>query len=177
MNLLLNALAFKVAWIASVIGGARDLPALVVTAVVATIGFHLWRAAHPGRELAIVVLAGFIGLAWDSVIVAAGWVSYPTGIIVAGLAPYWIVAMWMAFATTLNVMFRGLRDRLGLAALLGAIFGPMSYVAGSSVGAVAIELPLMALGSLSVAWAVIMPILIIAACQLDGTPAPAGEAA
>ena len=54
----------------------------------------------------------------------------------AGLAPYWIVALWMLFATTLNVTFRWLQPRPALAAALGAVFGPVSYIAGAAVGVI-----------------------------------------
>jgi hypothetical protein len=172
VNVLVNAIAFKLAWLSAMVGGARALPGLVIIGVFTAIAIHLWRAAEPRRELTLIVLTGFIGLAWDSVMVAAGWLSYPNGVIVAGLAPYWIVAIWMLFATTLNVTFRWLHDRLLLAALLGAVFGPASYLAGSAAGAVELVEPLAALLALGVAWAFLMPGLLLVARQLDGTMLP-----
>ena len=145
MNILVNAVVFKLAWLSAMLGGAKALPALVVMGVFTAIAVHLWRAAEPRRELTLVVLTGLIGLAWDSVMVGAGWLEYPNGIIVPGLAPYWIIAIWMLFATTLNVTFRWLHDRLALAALL----------------------------SLGAAWALLMPGLLLVARQLDGTMLPA----
>ena len=173
VNVLINAVAFKLAWISAMTGGAKALPGLVIIGVFAAIAIHLWRAAEPRRELTLVVLTGLIGLAWDSVMVAAGWLVYPNGIIVPGLAPYWIIAIWMLFATTLNVTFRWLHGRWALAALMGAFFGPMSYLAGSAAGAVELVNPLAALSSLGVAWALLMPGLLLVARELDGTLLPA----
>lgn len=173
MNVLINAVVFKLAWLSAMLGGAKALPALVITGVFTAIAVHLWRAAEPRRELTLIVLTGLIGLAWDSVMVAAGWLVYPNGIIVPGLAPYWIIAIWMLFATTLNVTFRWLHDRLALAAAMGAFFGPMSYLAGSAAGAVELVQPLAALLSLGAAWALLMPGLLLVARQLDGTMLPA----
>jgi hypothetical protein len=121
MNVLVNALVFKVAWVSTIFGGANELPLFGPLVVMIAVAIHLWRAAEPHRELALVVLTGAIGLAWDSVMVAAGWLSYPSGTFVAGLAPYWIVGMWMLFATTLNVTFRWCRLRSHV--LLGRIGG------------------------------------------------------
>jgi hypothetical protein len=172
MNILLNAVVFKVAWISTIFGGANGLPLLGPIAVMIAVGIHLWRAPEPTRELTLVIMTGAIGLTWDSVMVAAGWLSYPSGTFASGLAPYWILAMWMLFATTLNVTFRWLRSRMIMAASMGAIFGPLSYLAGSAAGAVNIIEPTIVIAVLSVSWAALMPGLIVLAQQLDGTVAP-----
>lgn len=169
MNVLVNALVFKVAWVSTIFGGANELPLFGPLVVMIAVAIHLWRAAEPHRELALVVLTGAIGLAWDSVMVAAGWLSYPSGTFVAGLAPYWIVGMWMLFATTLNVTFRWLHTRTWLAVVMGAVFGPMSYWAGSAAGAVLLIQPTIVFIALSASWALLMPGLLWLARQLDGT--------
>lgn len=168
MNVLVNAFAFKLGWLSAVFGGANELPVLVIAGVSSAVAIHLWRSVAPLREATLLVVAAAIGLAWDSVMVAAGWLGYPSGIFITGLAPYWIVALWVAFATTLNVTFRWLRDRLLLASMMGALFGPLSYVAGAAAGAVELVEPLAALVSLSVAWSLLMPGLVLFARELDG---------
>jgi hypothetical protein len=169
MSVLLNAIAFKVAWLSTIFGGANELPMLGPLAVMIAVGLHLWFAAEPQRELTLVAITGAIGLAWDSVIVSAGWMSYPSGTFIAGLAPYWILGMWMLFATTLNVTFRWLHSRMLLAAVMGAVFGPLSYMAGSAAGAVQLNNPTAVYITLSVSWALLMPGLLMLARQLDGT--------
>lgn len=172
MNLLLNIVVFKLAWLSTVFGGANDLPLLGPLAVAIAVAIHLRLAPDSGREFTLVILTGFIGLAWDSILVSAGWLAYPTGTFLPGIAPYWILAMWMLFATTLNVAFRWLHGRLLLAAILGAFFGPVSYVGGAAVGAVELTLPSAALTALSIGWALMMPGLLLLAQQLDGTRTP-----
>ena len=178
MNVLINAIAFKVAWVSAVFGGgANDLPIVALTAVFAAVGIHLWRAKAPAREATLVLIAAAIGLVWDSAIVVAGWVSYSAGTVVSGLAPYWIIAIWMTFATTLNIAFRWLRDRLVLAAAMGAVFGPLSYSAGAAAGAVELVDPVLALGSLSLAWSLLMPGMLVIARRFDGVESPAAQSA
>lgn len=169
MNVLINIVAFKLAWVSTIFGGANGLPLLGPLAVAIAVAVHLRLAPAPRQEFALIVLTGAIGMAWDSVLVSAGWLTYTTGTFVAGLAPYWILGMWMLFATTLNVGFRWLRSRLALAAAMGAVFGPLSYYAGASAGAVVLAEPVPALIALSAAWALLMPGLIVMARQLDGT--------
>lgn len=172
MNILLNVILFKIAWLSTIFGSANGMPLLGPMVVAVAVGVHLLMAAEPAREVALLLLAGIIGLVWDSIMVAAGWVSYPNGIVVQGFAPYWIVAMWILFATTLNIAFRWLREKMLLATLLGAIFGPLSYYAGASAGAVVLVQPVYALIALSLAWAVLMPALLALGRQFDGYAVP-----
>ncbi len=168
MPLLINIIGFKVGWVSSVMGAAAQMPWLgpVVFLVVALV--HLSQARRPDLELGLVIAAGFIGIWFDSFIVAMGWVTYPSGQLSPMLAPYWIVTMWMLFATTLNRSMAWLRGRNVLAAALGAIAGPASYFAGQRLGAIEFVEPTAALTALAVGWAVIMPVLMIIAERLDG---------
>lgn len=176
MSILINVLGFKVGWLSSVIGGAREMPWLGPAVLVVVLALHLRQAKRPDLELGLVVACGIIGVWFDSMLAASGWVSYPSGQIDPHLAPYWIVAMWMLFATTLNRSMSWLKGRLVLAAVMGAIAGPLSYLAGSRLGGIEFEAPLAATIALSVGWAVIMPVVVSLADRLNGfdaTPARA----
>ncbi|MGB5202220.1 MAG: DUF2878 domain-containing protein, partial [Sedimenticolaceae bacterium] len=89
----------------------------------------------------------------------------------AALAPYWIVAMWMGFATTLNVSLGWLKGRYWLAALFGAVGGPLAYLAGAKLGGITLISSEAALTALALGWATIMPLLMYLAARLDGTQA------
>ena len=169
MNVLLNAVAFKVAWVSTIFGGANGLPMLGPLAVMIAIGIHLSRAAEPRREFTLVAITGAIGLAWDSVMHSAGWISYSSCTFLPGLAPYLILCICMQFATTLKYTFRRLHSRMLLATMMVAEFGPLSYMAGSAAGAVVLNNPTAVYITLSVSWALLMPGLLLLARQLDGT--------
>ena len=177
MNILVNALAFQMGWLACVLGGANQLPWAGTLVAAFIIAWHLSQAKRPGREFALLAVAGVLGAVWDSLLVAAGLLSYPSGTLLAGTAPYWIVAMWVLFASTLNVSLRWLRGRWTLAALLGALGGPLAYYAGAGLDGVEVTVPWLAFGALAAGWAVLMPLLIALAMYFDGMragPAPAG---
>lgn len=175
MQLLVNFIGFQVGWFSSVMGAAAQMPWLgpVVFAVVALI--HLRQAHRPDLELLLVIAAGFIGIWFDSALVALGWVSYPSGQFSPMLAPYWIVTMWMLFATTLNRSMAWLKGRSVLAAVLGGIAGPASYYAGQKLGGIEFVEPTAALTALSVGWAIVMPLLMMLAERLDGFRQVAAE--
>lgn len=168
MNLALNFIAFQLGWFACVLGAANGLPWLGPIVVLAAVGLHLARALRPLPELRLVVYAMLLGLGVDSLLLATGWLSYPSGMWLPGLAPYWIVAMWGLFATTLNLSLGWLRGRPLLAAVTGAVGGPLSYLAGQKLGGIELLAPGPALIALAVAWGVAMPLLAGLAARLDG---------
>lgn len=175
MNFVINIVAFKIGWVASVVGAANGFPLLGPAVILVAIAIHLRNVDVPSRELMLVALTGTIGATWDSVMVAAGWLSYPTGTIIAGVAPYWILGMWMLFATTLNLAFRWLQSNLALAGVLGAVFGPASYYAGAKTGAVVINELTVVMLALAAAWALLFPGLLLLARRLDGVTIQIGH--
>lgn len=172
MNILINFVAFQIGWFAAVLGGANGLAWAGTLVALAMVALHLARVPNPRNEVILIGIAGSIGAVWDSTLVQLGVTSYPSGGIIPGLAPHWIVAMWMLFATTLNVTFRWLQRRLLLAAAIGAISGPASYYAGSKLGAVELTEFVPAVVGLGVAWMLLFPAFLVLAKSLDGTQAP-----
>ena len=171
---LVNLGAFQLGWFACVWGGANELPQLGIVAVALIVAIHLAYTAHrPGPELMLVLAAAVIGIVWDSALVALGWLSYPSGTLVSGTAPYWIIAMWMSFATTLNVSLGWLKKRYALAAAFGALGGPLAYFTGFKLGGVEFSSMSLGLGAQAIGWGVLMPLLTVLADRLNGmTPAP-----
>ncbi|MEO8304862.1 MAG: DUF2878 domain-containing protein [Betaproteobacteria bacterium] len=166
--MLINFILFQVGWFACVLGGAHGDPWLGTGVALALVAFHLTRATLPVKEGALVVLCAGIGLAFDSTLVSAGWVRFPSGALVPGLAPPWIVALWMLFATTLNVSLRWLRGRPMAAAALGAIGAPLAYWGGARLGGMEFVAPIAATVALASGWAVLTPVLCRLAQRFDG---------
>lgn len=175
MGLLLNFGMFKIGWLSSVIGGAQQLPWLGPLAMFLIVAIHLFRATEPERELALVMLSGMIGACFDSVLVAMNWVTYPSGLFLESMAPYWIISMWMLFATTLNVSLRWLKGRYLLAAILGLIAGPLAYIGGEKLGGILFVDRTAGLVVLSIGWGLIMPVLVALAERFDGIRAASAD--
>jgi hypothetical protein len=79
---------------------------------------------------------------------------------VANIAPHWIVVMWGLFATTLNVSLAWLKQKLALAAMLGAVAGPLAYYAGYKLNALQFNNMSVTLIALAIGWALFTPLLI-----------------
>jgi len=147
-------------------------PWVGVLIAVMVIGLHLFLAERPGQEFRLILLALLTGLVFDSLLVSSGWLSYAGGAMFSSLAPYWILAMWALFATTLNVSMSWLKGRHVAAVLLGMVFGPLSYIAGQRLGALEFVNFYPAIAALMVVWALAMPLLMFAATRFDGVRKP-----
>jgi hypothetical protein len=175
MNLLINVAAFKLGWLSSVFGGAQQLPWLGPVVVLIVVGLHLARAQRPGSELMLILSCGLIGAVFDSVLVAAGWVTFPSGMFSDMMAPYWIVTMWMLFGTTINMSMRWMRGRPLLASAFGFVGGPLAYIAGHKIGGIVFVDQTAAIAMLAIGWAVIMPLLIQLGERLDGVSSQSSQ--
>lgn len=168
MPLLVNIVAFKIGWLACVLGGASNLAWLGTLIALVIVAIHISQATNATTELRFIALAGLIGMVWDSLLASTGWLTYQSGLWFAGTAPYWIAAMWLLFATTLNVSLTWLKNRLVVASLLGAVSGPLAFYAGHKLGAVTFVDFSSAMIALAIGWAVILPGLVALSARLDG---------
>jgi hypothetical protein len=165
--LLANIISFQAGWFACVLGAARGWTwsgPLLVAAIAAA-----WLLAAPRpRALALVLaLTGIVGLCWDSWLAVLGLIAYRPGPLSPPLAPLWILALWVLFATTLHISLRWLRDRVWPAALLGAMAAPLAYWGGARLGALQLLQPQLALLAQAAGWALLLPLLVALARRCD----------
>lgn len=165
---LINYVTFQIGWFACVLSAANGRPVLGLLVALLVLGLHLALATRFWTEVKILLAGAAIGTAFDSLLLASGWVSYPNGEWIPGLAPYWIVAMWFLFSATLNLSMAWLKGRMMLAAFMGFLGGPLSYIAGQNLNAIRLENPEAALITVALAWTGIMPLLCLLAQRWDG---------
>jgi Protein of unknown function (DUF2878) len=168
LRLVINVVAYQCAWFAGVLGAAAQRPAMGVAVAVAVVSWHLYTATTPRHELRLVAIATLVGAAFESLLVASGWIHIGPELLLGSFTPLWMVAVWAAFATTLNVSLRALRPRYVLSALLAAVGAPLAYAAGARLGALQWVDEMPALVAIAVGWAVLMPLLMKSAQRYDG---------
>jgi hypothetical protein len=166
--IFINFILFQIGWFACVLGGVHGQPWAGTVVALAIVALHLARAANPAAEFKLVLVVALIGGAWDSALVALGWIVYPSGTLITNTAPHWIVAMWMLFATTLNISLRWLKHRGFLAILLGAVAGPFAYYAGEMLGALQFTDWLTAIAAQGIGWGMLLPLLVMLSNRYDG---------
>jgi len=151
-----NIFAVQAGWFACVLSAAAGKPWIGVGVSAAGWIVHLaW--IRPGlREALLLASAAAIGLAADSGVASLGAIRFAPP---EPVAPAWMAALWANFAATLRVSMSWLQGRWILSALLGAVAGPLSYLAGQRLGAIAVDNP----WAVAVEWALAMPALFLLA--------------
>ena len=168
---MINFAVFQAAWFAVVIGAAHHRPLLGTVAAVAAVLWHLAVSARPAPEAKLVAIVSAIGFVIETIAVAAGYIGYEAGQPISWLPPYWMIAMWALLAIALNVTLRWLRGRPLLAAILGAVLGPVSYASGVRLGAAHFIDATAAAGMMACAWFVVVPLLSWLSVRFDGVAA------
>lgn len=165
---LINFFMFQTGWIISVVAAATGIAHIGLVTVLLILVLHFMLANDWRSEAWLLVTAIAIGMVFDSLLVSFNLLAYENGIIIPGTAPYWIIGMWALFAITLNHSLAWFQQHTVIAVLAGAVFGPLAYVAGQSLGAVTI-VSNTALIVLALGWAVFFPLLSLLARSLSPT--------
>jgi hypothetical protein len=157
---ILNVVLFQVGWFACALSAAAAKAWIGLAIALAIILWHL--VAGPARrgEWLLILSAALLGMTIDTALMRFGWLGFHSGVLVEGFSPHWMIALWMLFAATLHHSLGWLQRRLVLAGLLGAIAGPLSYWAGTKLGALSISSPDSGLVAIGVAWALALPLLV-----------------
>ena len=158
-----NLLGYQAVWFCAVIATSQGFvwPGLVTMALFAFWQIH--RAALPHVELRLMAVALACGLLLDGSLAMSGLARYalPGSAVPPGGAPLWILALWLSFALTLTQSLRYLQKYLVLAALFGAIGGPLAYLgAARAFAVVEFQAPQWhGVLALAAGWGLAMPLL------------------
>lgn len=161
--IFVNVVAFYGAWFTCVLGAAHQWYLVGPLAVLALLSLHFYFLPHypADKEWRLLIAAGALGFVLDSLQAFFGVFSFVNADPSAWMSPAWMVSLWVAFATTLHTSLNWLLGRYGIAALLGAIGGPLSYYSGAQLGALALPSDsTMSFIAMAMVWGVAMPILI-----------------
>lgn len=166
MSSLANVVLFQIGWFASVLGASHGSPYLGPAAVAVVLVIHLrWFGTR--REGLLLLASAAVGTLSDSSIAVSGLATFHADPAPAWLCPPWIIALWANLGITLRHSLRWLERRRALASLLGALTGPIAYVAGERLGAISFRQPSFAIASLAVLWALSLPFLLALSARLE----------
>jgi hypothetical protein len=170
----INLLAYQTTWLIAVTGARHGMtwPAGLAAAILCA--GHIATSSYRGLDVRLIALSALLGAFLDGFFASTGLLQYspPNPAVPLVAAPLWILALWIAFSTTLTRSLGWLRGQMGLTVLFGAVGGPLSYLAAARGWAV-IAFPAPAwrgLIGLSIGWAVAFAILVRAAGAMTITP-------
>ena len=157
-----NLLSFGIGWFACVVGAANGTPSYGVAVAAMLLALNILVAEDALHEARVIATVGAIGFAVDTILASAGvLVLDPRTSNPSWLCPIWLVAIWMMFGSTLTASLAWLATRTAVAAILGAIAGPLGYLAAAKMGAIAIPASVaQRVVTIAIIWAVVFPGLL-----------------
>lgn len=115
---------------------------------------HLNFCFHQKMAFRLLVLF-FAGIFFDSFSVYFNLIELVPKADV-GFLPLWMISIWLLFVSSLPLLQTFFQKKYFLAALLGLVFGPLSYRAGSQFGTLLLN-GLPALFVYAIFWTIYMP--------------------
>jgi hypothetical protein len=161
-----NYFLFQIGWFAVVLSAARGISWAGLLVVFLILALHLGTSSRRRQELRLLAAAAPVCLVLDSALIALGFFQPVRWIVRAPLSPLWMISMWINFALTFGGCMRWMIGRHAVSALMGAVGGPLAYLAGQKLGAIVLpENPVPSLVVLATAWMIVMPLLFLLAPQ------------
>lgn len=120
---LINLLMFQSGWFICVL--LCDPWAIIYT--LAAVVIHFVLSARRADDAVAVMLCLVIGLAHDFFLIAGGYLQFEGS---NNGPPLWLTCLWVLMGLTLHHSLKWLYERPFWSGLLGAMSGPLSYLAG-----------------------------------------------
>lgn len=126
-SMLWNLISFNVAWFGLVLVGNLFIPLALLL-----LGAQLWISDTDKSDIVLIVLVATVGVTLDFILVNVGVFTFPD----TENIPYWLITLWVCFASTIRQSLAFLARSRWLQFLLGAFVAPLSYLAGAKAGVV-----------------------------------------
>lgn len=160
LNKILNFVLLQTLWFALVVGVAYQHIWLGVGFFIL---FAIWQLHPVNRkpsDLKLAISLAVLGLLLDSLWLKLGLISYEMQWPFSFVAPVWIMMLWFAFGLTINHSLAWIFDYKIAGVLMGAIGGPVSYLAAEKFGAVTLNNPVSAFAALAFGWTLVMVLIV-----------------
>jgi hypothetical protein len=168
-----SVVGLNIGWFACILGAAWDVHWLGVLIVPVLVAIHLAVIGRAKAVPAMLLMAASLvfGLVIDTVLILLGAFEPSRWLISYPLTTIWLLMLWVNFSLALNESLQFLQRHLLIAGVMGALFGPMAYLAASRLGAIHIINPAnRALVMICIAWAAAMPLISLTARSLYDRP-------
>ena len=161
INNIINIIGFQLCWWSCVLFAKTDYYYTGPFFMACFIFFHLWKVSKKNFEIKLILIFSILGTVIDSLIMQTKILSYE-GLYSSALpiAPLWITAMWCGFSATVNHSMSWLDKKWFLSVILGAVFGPLSYITAAKFEAISLSSDItIVVVVLAVVWGLSMPLI------------------
>lgn len=160
-------LAVQAGWAACVVGAISGWGWLGPAVVSVMLSVRVATERHKAEFIRMLLSTLLIGVTLDGLLAATGVLIFPDAAGSAWPIPVWMVALWGNFVLALDAL-HWLASRPALASAVGAVGGPLAYLAGARLGAVTLgPTEAVALVAIALEWAAALPLLLLLAGRPD----------
>jgi hypothetical protein len=161
MHKIVNALLFQIGWFLCASSVLHDTEMLVLALCTSLIIVHLMKSQHKIQALSLVTVVLILGIIVDTSLHQLQIIDF-YGWHIAYLSPFWDWMIWVMFALTLESSLAFLKKINWMAqAFTGLIFSPVSYIAGSKLGAAQFEPSLSHIAAVGLTWMLVLPCIFL----------------
>lgn len=169
-GVLVDVAASQASWFAVVLGAAWGHPWLGSVLALLPLVALFWRDGPSRASLRFVAEVTFVGAVFETFNVLASVYVPSSGLVSPWVAPPWMLVLWAGFAFNFRRGLAWLSGRPWLAALVGAVAGPVAFSGGARLGAILLSEAPIRIGLLSSGWALLLPVLSWRADAAFGRP-------
>ena len=165
-NKLINFIVFQLIWFLSICGAAAERELISVSLCLFFLAINLFISKNLRADLALIAQGVVLGIFIDTFLIHLNIISFKSqywGLI----SPLWMWVIWAALFSTVNSSMSWLKPRWAMAAVLGAIFAPLSYWAGVRMGAGVFNDLYIALATIGLIWLLITPLMMRMAARTN----------
>ncbi|MCL1043953.1 DUF2878 domain-containing protein [Shewanella electrodiphila] len=147
---IINALAFQVIWWAGVLAANQ----LIIIPIILII-WHFVASQQKSFDFKVLMVCASVGILLDTVLVGIGLFEFQ-------VFPLWLGLLWGYFALSLNYSLALFNHfPISIQALLGGIFGSLSYIGGANLNAVDLPYGTVTSGlALMLIWSLMFPLFL-----------------
>lgn len=148
-------------------------------AVLPVIGLiMLWVIISPKRieDIKLMSAVFLLGTVVDAILTLSGLFIFEKSQVLIGFwpIPIWLSLLWAAFAGTVYHSLTAFNGRLVLASIAGAVFAPLSYIAGAKFGAVELGASIvLSYIFIALVWSLVFPLCFYLSNRFEANQAQA----
>lgn len=163
MKNIINIIGFQISWWTCILGATSSFKYLGPLVMMVFIASYFYFYLEDKKEIYLLLFFGAFGTVIDSLFINyASFVYEGSYSEYSVIAPAWITAMWCGFAGTVNHSMTWFKDKWILCTVLGAIFGPLSYLTGAKFGAISFLADSSShIIILAIVWGISMPLIFL----------------
>ena len=162
-SLIIWMILYKLAWLGCVLGGGvYGYPLLGSLPMLCWVFFWIISVrSEQSNVLKTTIIAGCYGLAVDSLMIWSEVMLFSEAAQFGPASPIWMIALWLGFGSITQISLGKLYGLWFIAALIGAIGGPMAYLGGVNMQAVSFaHSKQIFVSCVAIEWAIAVPLLI-----------------